>query len=119
LTVAGDSQVVALEHGAVRSFTVSPEDAGLPRSPIEAIHGGDAAHNATALLDVLQGVPGAYRDTVLLNAAAALVVAGRAANLREGVELAAGTIASGSAFAALEALRRETAPAEGAAPAGD
>ena len=119
LTVAGDNQVVALEHGMVRSFSVTPEDAGLPRSPIEAIRGGDAAQNAAALLDVLQGGAGAYRDTVLLNTAAALVVAGRVANLRDGVDAASATITSGAALAALEALRRETAPADEAQTAGD
>ena len=109
LTIAGDNLVVALAGGAIREFTVTPEEAGLGRAPIEAIRGGDPAENAAALLALLQGARGAYRDTVLLNAAAALIVAGRAGGLREGVGLAAGAIASGAALAALETLRRETA----------
>jgi anthranilate phosphoribosyltransferase len=108
LTVAGENQVTALKEGSIRTFSVSPEDAGLPRMPIAAIKGGDAAFNADALLGVLRGLPGAYRDTVLLNAAAALIVAGRAADLRDGVEQAARTIGSGAALNVLETMRRVT-----------
>jgi anthranilate phosphoribosyltransferase len=106
LTVAGQNHVTALHDGKIASFVVEPEDAGLSRAPIVAIQGGDAGFNASALEAVLQGAPGAYRDTVLLNAAAALIVAGRAGDLREGVSVAAHSIASGAAFAALETLRR-------------
>jgi anthranilate phosphoribosyltransferase len=112
LTVAGQNHVTALSENEIRSFVVEPEDAGLSRSPIEAIRGGDAAANAEALEAVLQGGVGAYRDTVLLNAAAALIVAGKAGDLREGVLLAAGSIASGAALAALETLRRVSAVTE-------
>jgi anthranilate phosphoribosyltransferase len=110
LTVAGENKVAALKDGSVRCFTVTPEDAGLPRAPIGAIRGGDAALNAATLLALLQGATGPYRDTVLLNAAGALIVAGRAGDLREGVALASRSIASGASLAALETLRRETAP---------
>ena len=110
LSVAGENQVVALRDGSVRCFTVTPEQAGLPRAPIGAIRGGDAALNAATLLALLQGATGPYRDTVLLNAAGALIVAGRAGDLREGVGLATRSIASGASLAALETLRRETAP---------
>ena len=79
LTVAGQNHVTALHGGKIASFVVEPEDAGLSRAPIAAIRGGDAGFNASALEAVLQGAPGAYRDTVLLNAAAALIVAGRRA----------------------------------------
>src|SRR5208283_2412783 len=72
LTVAGSNYVTALREQEIRSFVVEPEDAGLSRSPIEAIRGGDPAFNAGALRSLLQGSLGAYRDTVLLNAAAAL-----------------------------------------------
>jgi anthranilate phosphoribosyltransferase len=109
LTVAGQNQVTALRAGKIDSFVVEPEDAGLSRAPIEAIQGGDAGFNASALEAVLQGAPGAYRDTVLLNAAAALIVAGRVADLREGISVAADSIASGAGFAALETLRRVSA----------
>jgi len=109
LTVAGQNQVTALHAGKIASFVVEPEDAGLSRAPVAAIQGGDAAFNATALEAVLHGAQGAYRDTVLLNAAAALIVADRAGDLREGVTRAAQSIASGAAFAALETLRRVSA----------
>ena len=108
LTVAGENQVSALANGIVHDFKITPEDAGLPCAPIEAIKGGDAEHNAAALLAMLKGEAGAYRDTVLLNTAAALIVAGRATNLRDGVAQAAGAIASGAALNALETLRRAT-----------
>jgi anthranilate phosphoribosyltransferase len=106
LTVAGQNHVTALHAGKISSFTVEPEDAGLSRAPIAAIQGGDAGFNASALEAVLMNASGAYRDTVLLNAAAALIVAGQVSNLREGVSLAARAIASGAAFTALETLRR-------------
>jgi anthranilate phosphoribosyltransferase len=109
LTVAGENQVTALRDGEVTQFTVTAEDAGLPRSPIEAIRGGDAALNAASLAALLEGAEGPYRDTVLLNAAAALIVAGHATTLREGVAIAAKTIASGAALGALQTMRRETA----------
>ena len=109
LTVAGDNSVVALQGGSIRQFTVTPEDAGLPRAPVSAIRGGDAATNAAALAALLRGGGGAYRDTVLLNAAAALIVAGRAADLRDGVAQAAAVLDSGAALNALDTLRREAA----------
>ncbi len=109
LTLAGESQVVALEDGALREMVVVPEDAGLGRAPVAAIAGGDAAHNAAALLALLEGAAGPYRDTVLLNAAAALVVAGRARGLREGAGLAAAAIDGGEALERLAALRAATA----------
>ena len=76
--------MTALHDGTIRSFTVTPEDAGLAHAPIDAIKGGDASFNASALQALLQGAPGPYRDTVLLNAAAALIVAERTSDLREG-----------------------------------
>ncbi|HQT78075.1 MAG: anthranilate phosphoribosyltransferase [Rhodospirillales bacterium 20-64-7] len=112
LTIAGANHVTALRDGEISSFVVEPESAGLGRAPIEAIKGGDAAYNAAALEGLLQGADGAYRDTVLLNAAAALMIAGCAENLREGVSLAARSIASGAALAALQTLRRVSAITE-------
>jgi anthranilate phosphoribosyltransferase len=109
LTVAGENHVVELRDGVVRSFMITPEEAGLPRAPVTAIRGGEAAVNAAALGAVLRGAAGPYRDTVLLNAAAALIVAGRVEDLRAGVALAASAIDGGAALAALETLRRETA----------
>ena len=109
LTVAGQNHVTALHDGKINSFLLEPEDVGLPRSPIAAVQGGDAAYNAAALEAMLQGAASAYRDTVLLNAAAALIVAGRAGDLREGLSYAANSVASGAALAALDTLRRVSA----------
>jgi anthranilate phosphoribosyltransferase len=109
LTVAGQNHVTALQDGKIASFVVEPGDAGLSRAPIAAIQGGDAGYNAAALQGLLEGVPGAYRDTVLLNAAAALIVAGQAGDLREGVTRSAHSVASGAALAALQSLRRVSA----------
>lgn len=106
LTTTAPSHVVALEDGAVRSFTVTPEEAGLTRAEPQALVGGDPAHNASALRAVLAGARDAYRDIAALNAAAALVVAGAAADLREGANLAARALDSGAAQAKLEALIR-------------
>lgn len=109
LTVAGDNGVVALADGKITEFTVTPEDVGLTRAPIAAIKGGDAETNAAAMLALFSGTAGPYRDTVLLNSAAALIVAGRTDNLRDGVNVAARSIDSGAALATLDTLRRETA----------
>jgi len=106
--LAGENQVVALEDGSVRAFTLTPEDAGLPRAPIAAIKGGDATVNAAAVEALLGGAAGPYRDTVLLNAAASLIVAGCADTLRAGVAIAARAIDTGAARTALDRLRAET-----------
>ncbi|MFA7433289.1 MAG: anthranilate phosphoribosyltransferase [Gemmobacter sp.] len=106
ISIAAPTLVAALEAGAVREFELHPEDAGLPEHPFEAIMGGTPAENAAALRALLDGAEGAYRDAVLLNAAAALVVAERAPGLREGVEVARESIASGRAKAKLAALAR-------------
>jgi anthranilate phosphoribosyltransferase len=104
ITTAGTTHVAALENGRVRTFDIAPEDAGLPRSRPHALHGGDAETNAKALLDVLQGKPGPFRDVAVLNAAAALVVAGRAQDLPAGVVIAQQAIDSGEAEARLDRL---------------
>jgi anthranilate phosphoribosyltransferase len=104
LSTTGPTLVAELKDGAVSTFEVTPEDAGLARASLDALKGGDAAVNAAALRDVLDGVAGAYRDIVLLNAGAALVVGGKADDLRAGVALAAKSIDSGAARAALERL---------------
>lgn len=105
LSLAGETLVSELrEDGSVRSFTVTPEDAGLTRAPIAALKGGTAADNAGILRAILSGEPGPRRDAVLLNAGAALVIAGRAGDLREGTALAARSIDSGAALSRLNAL---------------
>ena len=105
LSLSGPSQVAAIEDGAVRCFEVHPADAGLPTAPLDAILGADPASNAAALLALLDGAPGAYRDIVLFNAAASLIVAERATNLREGVGLAAESLDSGAAMGVLRRVR--------------
>jgi anthranilate phosphoribosyltransferase len=105
LTLAGPSQVVEVKGGSFREFTLTPEDAGLPRAPTEALLGGDPAENAASLVALLRGTHGAYRDCVLLNAAAALVVAGEETDLRAAAERAARAIDDGAALDVLERLR--------------
>jgi anthranilate phosphoribosyltransferase len=104
ITLTGPTFVAALENGTVRNFEVTPEQVGFARQKAEALQGGDAAHNAKALLDVLSGAKGAFRDVSLLNAAAGLVVAGRASDLKQGVAQAAKAVDSGAAKACLERL---------------
>lgn len=108
ITICGPTSVSAVEDGAVRDFTVHPEEAGLSPHPFEAILGGTPSENAQAFRALLDGAAGAYRDAVLLNAAAALVVADKAGTLTEGVALARESIDSGAAKAKVEALRRLT-----------
>jgi anthranilate phosphoribosyltransferase len=104
ITTSGPTYVAALENGAVRSFEIAPEDVGLKRVKPEALRGGDAAHNAQALADVLKGKPGAFRDIAVLNAAAGLVVAGKAKDLKEAATLADKSISSGEAEGRLQRL---------------
>jgi anthranilate phosphoribosyltransferase len=104
LSTTGPTLVAELKDGKVTTFEVTPEDAGLPRATMADLKGGDAAVNAAALRQVLDGARGAYRDIVLLNTAAALVVGGRVQTLADGVGIAAASIDSGAARAALERL---------------
>src|ERR1700735_2124194 len=104
ITLTGPTFVAALEGGAIRSFEVSPEDVGLKRVGGAALKGGDAAANAVALQSVLDGRPSPYRDVALLNAAAALVVAGCARDLKEGMTLGTQSIDSGVAAERLKRL---------------
>ena len=108
LAISGPTEVAEWKDGAVRRFTVTPADAGLPLALLDDLRGGDAVHNAAALKALLAGEHSPYRDIVVLNAAAALVVADRAADLREGAELAAAVIDDGRAARALETLVRVT-----------
>ncbi|CAA7622163.1 anthranilate phosphoribosyltransferase [Magnetospirillum sp. SS-4] len=97
LTTTGPTKVAELKDGTVRVFTVTPEDVGLKRARPEDLKGGDAITNAAALMTVLAGEAGAYRDIVVLNAAAALVVAGKAAGLADGARMAERAIDGGDA----------------------
>ncbi len=104
ISLAGETQVAELRDGAVRSYTVVPEDFGLRRAPLEAIAGGDASHNSEIILRVLEGEFGPHREVVQANAAAALVAAGRATDFLDGVRLAAESLDSGAARAKLDQL---------------
>jgi anthranilate phosphoribosyltransferase len=108
LTTAGATTVAEFKDGRVRSFEVVPEDAGLPRAALGALKGGEPAHNASLMRGVLAGETGPLRDVVLLNAAAGFIIAGRAADLREGAAIAADALDSGKAAGVLERLVAET-----------
>ena len=104
LTTTGPTFVSELHNGEIKYFEVTPNDAGLDRAEPEDLRGGNAQENAAALSRVLDGEKGAYRDIVLLNSAAALMVADKAENLLEGAEIAANAIDSGAAKKALGRL---------------
>lgn len=104
ITTTDVTDVVELRGGEIRRFTVKPEDAGLPRANMIELVGGTPQDNASALLDVLDGARGAYRDIVVLNAAAALIIADIAADLKDGALKAAESIDSGKARAALDRM---------------
>src|SRR6202034_4689662 len=104
ITLTGPTFVAALENGNIRTFDVTPEEAGLARVGGEGLKGGDANANAVALQSVLDGKPSPYRDVALLNAAAALIVAGRAKDLKEGLTLGIQSIDSGAAAERLKRL---------------
>ncbi len=104
MTTTGPSFVAELKDAKVTTFEVSPEDAGLGVASPEDLKGGDSAHNAKALTAVMDGVPGPYRDVTLYNAAGALIVAGKAKDLKQGVEIAAAAIDGGQAKAALDKM---------------
>jgi anthranilate phosphoribosyltransferase len=104
MTTAASTKIVELREGEIRTFDISPEAVGFKRAQPAALKGGDPAHNAAALTAVLEGEKGAYRDIALLNAAGALVVADKARDLGEGVELAAAALDKGAARATLAKL---------------
>src|ERR1700675_4216201 len=104
ITLTGPTFVASLENGDIRPFEGTPEEAGLTRVAGEALKGGEATANAVALQSVLSGKPSAYRDVALLNTAAALIVAGRAKDLKEGVALGRKSLDSGAAAARLKHL---------------
>jgi anthranilate phosphoribosyltransferase len=104
ITTAGPTSVASLENGTVRTFEISPEDVGLPKADPAVLRGGDAEANATALLSVLKGEKGPYRDVAMFNAAAALMVAGRAKDLAGGMALARTSLDSGEAEGRLDRL---------------
>ncbi|RUU46407.1 anthranilate phosphoribosyltransferase [Mesorhizobium sp. M6A.T.Ce.TU.002.03.1.1] len=104
ITTTGETQVAELVGGEIRTFTLTPEAVGLKRHTKDELRGGDAAYNAQALRDMLGGAAGAFRDTVLMNAGAGLVVAGKATMLADGMATAAQAIDSGRALQVLDRL---------------
>jgi anthranilate phosphoribosyltransferase len=104
ITTAGPTTVASLENGAVQTFELTPEDVGLARIPCGGLRGGDAVCNAPALLSVLRAEQSPYRDVATFNAAAALLVAGRASDLKEAMEIATMSVDSGAAKARLDKL---------------
>ncbi|MCV2880872.1 anthranilate phosphoribosyltransferase [Actibacterium sp. XHP0104] len=111
LTITGTSWIAAVENGTVTDRELHPEEAGLPVHPFEAITGGTPQENGAALRAVLSGETGAYRDAVLLNAAAALLIAGKVTDLRDGVAMAAQALDSGAALDKIKGLARITSEA--------
>jgi len=104
ITTTGVTHVAELKDGAVRLFDITPEEVGLERVKLAALKGGDSATNAKALRGLLEGQPGAYRDVVLINAAASLIVASKVENLADGVDMARKSIDDGAAFTVLNRL---------------
>src|SRR5262249_38696588 len=104
ITTAGATYVAALEHGAVRTFEITPEAVGLERVKPEALRGGDAQQHAQALVGVRKGRNGPFQSVAVPNAGAGLVVAGRAPDLKQGVALAQKSIDSGEAESRLQRL---------------
>ncbi|MBX7198878.1 MAG: anthranilate phosphoribosyltransferase [Rhodospirillaceae bacterium] len=104
ITTTGVTYAVEMKDGVFREFEITPEDAGLKRAPSEDLKGGDAAVNAAALRTILHGRGGAYRDIAVLNSAAALVIAGKATDLKAGAEMARNALTNGHAAKTLAAL---------------
>jgi anthranilate phosphoribosyltransferase len=108
ISLAGDTQVADVQSGTLKRYTVTPEDFGVARAPLQAIRGGEPAENAAMLRAIFAGEMGPRRDIVAINAAAALLAAGVASTLREGMALAETALSSGAAAQKLEVLRAFT-----------
>jgi anthranilate phosphoribosyltransferase len=113
ISLSGHTKVSECSSAGVRTFYIHPADYGMRKAPVAALAGGDAARNASVVLDILGGSSGPARDVVLLNAAAALFVAGRVPSVREGIAAAGDAIDSGRARATLDALAAASRTAEG------
>lgn len=108
ITTTGKTFVTELKDGKIKNFTLSPEDYGIAKASLDDLKGGDASKNAESLIGLLQGKPGAYRDIVLLNSAATLLVAGLVNTMEDGIEMAAKSIDSEAAYNSLSSLIRLT-----------
>jgi len=105
ISIAGETLVHEVRDGQVSTYSIAPEDFGLPRADVGSVAGGGAAENARTLVEILEGERGAKRDMVVLNAAAAIAAGGKAADLAEGVAVAASALDSGAAVARLKGLQ--------------
>ncbi len=108
LTTTGPSQVAELKNGTIREFEITPEEVGLERVTLDQIKGGTPEENAEALLALLNGEKGPYRDVTLLNAGAAILVGGKCETVQDGIKLGAEAIDSGRALKAFEEMKRIT-----------
>ena len=106
ITTTTKTWAASLENGKVTEIEIAPEEVGVKRATLAELKGGDALHNAEAIKQVLAGKPGAFRDIVILNSAAALMVAGKATTLKQGAALAVASIDGGKAATALATLQR-------------
>jgi len=113
LSTSGYTKVSECRAGAVKTFYLHPADVGVPKAPVRALAGGDAAANAAIIREILAGTRGPARDVVVLNAAAALFLAGVVHHLRDGLRVAGDAIDSGAARQTLDALIRASQPAAG------
>jgi anthranilate phosphoribosyltransferase len=104
ISLSGETAIAEVQSGGVRRFTLTPENFGMTRAPLEALRGGNATENAALIRGVLNNEAGPRRDVAVINAAAALVVSGMASDFQEGARLAAGAISSGAAKQNLAAL---------------
>jgi anthranilate phosphoribosyltransferase len=114
ISTTGVTHIAELKNGAVTTFDIAPEDAGLPRAALDDIRGADPVHNARAIRHMLEGKASPFRDIVLLNSAATLIVAGRMDDLKTGVAMAAAAIDEGRALQRLDRLVEITNRATGA-----
>jgi anthranilate phosphoribosyltransferase len=105
ISLSGPTQIAEVRNGNIRRFTLTPEDFDLTSAPLEALHGGSPSHNAALILRIFQGEPGAPRDIVIANAAAALVVTSSASDFRSAAQMARGAIDSGAALEKLQQLK--------------
>ena len=108
LSIAGETLVVDVTQSGLKEIVIHPSDAGLPVSPLSALKGGTPDQNAKAIIDLFSDTASAFRDAVVLNAAAGLYLTGKATTLRDGAELASEAIASGAALETLNKLKAAT-----------
>jgi anthranilate phosphoribosyltransferase len=108
LTTTGPSQVVEMKNGVISAFEVTPEEYGLTKVSLDQLKGGTPEENAKALMALLKGEPGPYRDVALLNAGAAIMIGDKCKTVKEGIDLAIRSIDDGRALKAFEDLKRIT-----------